>query len=240
MPVYNEAETVAEYLQLIDAEIKSRLGISPHFYVTDDCSTDNTLIQLRSLQSKIRLCIIQGEANRGSGPSTVASILRALEDEPQAVVICDSDGQFSPSDIGRLIWELDSKGPGTVVRAKRVGRKEKKYRMIGTGVATLLTSCFSRSWSPDSNCPLRGFYRTDLVKLMPYIPNDHIVPAIGLTIACQRLGLKTKFIPVLWHPRSGSQQIGTLWTASTSIGSAVRYLRFCLRATYYLFQASMK
>jgi len=238
MPVFNEADTVSSYLLAIDDELRNRVGggIVPTFFVTEDCSTDDTLVQLEALMSQISIKIVRNKSNRGHGPSTVRSIHEALNDGMEIIIVCDSDGQFSESDIGTIVKRLRAVTPGTAIRARRAARKEEKYRKLGTWAATLITSLLARTWSPDSNCPLRGFHRADLVTIMSRIADDHVVPAIGLTIATQKLAVSTELISVTWRPRMGCGRVGTMWTASSSVKSALRYLRFCLRATYYLFR----
>ena len=235
MPLYNEAETVSDYLRSIDSAFKL-IGVSPMFIVADDCSTDNSLEVLQDLSKELNMTLIVGAKNQGSGPTQMSALIEASKQNLGFVVNCDSDGQFSPNDIVSVFQRLCAQSPSdALVQTHRTGRKEEWYRRIGTFGGNCLASIKARRYVQDSNCPLRGFSTEVLSKMLYQIKSNQITPNMALSVLSAKMYSNVPRIKVSWQPRSGDTKQGTLWTSQSSWGAMRKYSKFCYRASIQWF-----
>jgi len=97
IPVYNEADTIAEILQRVRA-----IAIPKEIIVVDDASTDATPDILRA-EAGPDLQVIRLPKNRGKGAALREGIQRAVND---LVLIQDADLEYDPRDYPDLLLPL--------------------------------------------------------------------------------------------------------------------------------------
>ncbi len=93
---YNEEahiQTVLDELEKLDLEI----------YVINDCSSDSTYKILENYKSKSKFFIISNKKNLGAGQSTKILLEEAKNNSKDFLIKIDGDGQFSNSDIEKII-----------------------------------------------------------------------------------------------------------------------------------------
>lgn len=97
LPALNEEKTIAEVIRDIPRDLP---GITTtHVVVIDDGSTDRTA-ELALGEGAV---IVRHEQPRGVGAAFRSGIQKSGELGADIVVTIDSDGQFNPADIGKLI-----------------------------------------------------------------------------------------------------------------------------------------
>ena len=82
--------------------------------VVDDGSSDATAEAARTAGAEVH----RHERNRGKGEALQTGIARALESEPQALVLLDADGQHDPADLPRLLAAWDDRRPDLIIGAR--------------------------------------------------------------------------------------------------------------------------
>jgi glycosyltransferase involved in cell wall biosynthesis len=117
IPAYNESATIAEVAA-------AALGHVQIVIVVDDGSADDTAVQLAGLDVRL----IRNDANLGKAESLARGFAAALQQQVDAVITLDADGQHQAADIPRLIAEAEAY-PGDIIIATRVDGRERMPRM---------------------------------------------------------------------------------------------------------------
>lgn len=134
MPVFNEADTIAEILQRVsDVRLDP---VEKEIVLVDDCSRDDTPHILKAQTHIPNLKIITHEVNGGKG----AAIQTALQHiSGDIVIIQDADLEYDPNDYARLIAPILS-GQAKVVYGVRDLGTQKWYMALGNRFVTLVTN----------------------------------------------------------------------------------------------------
>ncbi len=131
MPVYNEAETIAEILQRV-----SDVPIEKEIVLVDDCSKDGTSDILKQQGHIPNLRIFSHKVNGGKG----AAIQTALQEvSGDIVIIQDADLEYDPNDYSKLVAPI-LRGETKVVFGVRNLGTQKWYMALGNKFLSLATS----------------------------------------------------------------------------------------------------
>lgn len=228
IPAFNESEGIGDFLLEIDEALASVDEVV--LVVADDCSTDGTLSVLESARSKLRaeLVVLEGERNRGHGPTLLAAYRGALETGAEYVVAVDGDGQFLGSDVRRVLVLLDDGGEG--VCGVRRFRYDPWFRMLMTRVLRVYVALYFGVPTRDANCPLRGYRAELLDTLLRWIPDDSLVPNLNLAVLAARRGATLVEVDVSHRVRRGATATGTMFAGATSARTMGRLVAFSWRA----------
>ena len=132
---YNEEvylQSVLEQLEKLNLDI----------YIVNDCSTDSTGIILSKFEDNKNISIINNKKNFGAGESTRILIECAKNNSKDFLIKVDGDGQFSISDVEKII-DLYINKNYEFIKSNRFWRegivgKIPKIRFFGNIFATLL------------------------------------------------------------------------------------------------------
>ncbi len=158
IPAYNEEKTIAEVINTIPDFVDK-------IVVVDDCSTDRTAQKSTEAGAEV----IKHLANQGVGAAFHSGVEYVLNGRFDIMVNIDADGQFTPSDISKLIDPIiDGKGgfvtasrfidPGFIPDMPWINRWGN--RQMSRLISTLIGKRFY-----DVSCGFRAYSRDTLMKL---------------------------------------------------------------------------
>jgi glycosyltransferase involved in cell wall biosynthesis len=196
IPVFNEAETLAEMLSRIRALQLPRSEV----IVVDDGSTDHSA----DVAMAEGVNVIRHPYNIGNG-AAIKSGIRAARG--RLLVLIDGDGQHQPQDITKLLAE--SNNYHMVVGARAKGSKLRFHRYAANVLYNLLASYVTRFKVKDLTSGFRVLSRLDALRFINLLPNTFSYPTT-LTLAFLRSGLTVKYIPIQTLYRAGQSKISLI------------------------------
>lgn len=138
-PTYNEVDNIHELVQRVRNTLES-MKVEYEHIVIDNCSTDGTIAELRSLTAEDnRLRVIVNESNFGHVRSPFHGLLQA---RGRAVVVIASDLQDPPECIPELVleWQKGYKVVFLVRRTSSEGRLMTRLRGLYYSALTALST----------------------------------------------------------------------------------------------------
>jgi dolichol-phosphate mannosyltransferase len=195
VPLKNESENVDFVTEAI-VEACAGLGAFEVIYV-DDGSTDDTAARVLALRNRFPMVrLIRHPQSAGQSAAVHTGVLHA---RGRAVCTLDGDGQNPPSEIRKLVGQLDGRefpaGVG-LVAGQRVGRQDTASKRIASRWANGIRSWLLKDDTRDTGCGLKLFPR-DVFLTLPYFDHMHrYLPAL-----VGRDGWRTLHVDVAHAPR---------------------------------------
>ncbi len=158
IPILNEVESIPElYREIVDAVRPLNLPFEIIFI--DDGSTDGSAKVLRDVYERDpRIRIIEFRRNFGKSAALAAGFQMASGD---AIITMDADLQDSPSEIPRLIEQLDN--GADLVSGWKFPRHDPLTKRLPSSLFNAVVRAFSGVELHDFNCGLKA-YRHEVVK----------------------------------------------------------------------------
>ena len=163
LPALNEAATIADVIQRVPQDFA---GVDElQIVVVDDGSTDDTAEIARGEGA----IVVSHSHNKGVGAAFHSGVDRALELGADFMVNIDSDGQFDPADICKILEPL-LKGEADFVSASRFKDKNlypemSQIKFYGNLGMSWLVSFLTNKKFYDVSCGFRGYTRDVLLQL---------------------------------------------------------------------------
>jgi glycosyltransferase involved in cell wall biosynthesis len=153
LPCHNEEGNVVSVVEAIESELQ-RISARHEIVVVDDGSRDRTgEIADRLAAANPHVKVIHHPTNLGYGAAVISGIRACAQ---PWIVLCDGDGQFVASDIGRLVKQVPDYD---VVVGRRVHRADPLMRRINGKAWTVLMGLLLGIQISDVDCGLKLFRR---------------------------------------------------------------------------------
>jgi glycosyltransferase involved in cell wall biosynthesis len=205
VPAYNEAATIGDVLERIDA-----LGIDRQIVVVDDGSSDDTAAIVRAYAAQHDDVLLLEKPNGGKGSALRHGIPHLDAD---VVVIQDADLEYDPAEVPHLVAPIEA-GVADVVYGSRLsgGRAQRAYlfwHMVGNRFLSLLTGLLFNTTLSDMETGYKAF-RTEILKSLPLTEDAFgIEPEITGWI-CRR-HLRIYEVPISYYGRTYEEGKNITW-----------------------------
>ena len=196
IPVYNEADTIAEIVERVRAT-----PYSVEIICVDDCSTDGTREILAKLlaDGRINQAIYQ-KRNRGKGAAVRAAIAASHGD---VVVVQDADLEYNPADWPTLFAPLIEGRADAVFGSRFLGGTHRVlyyWHSVGNGVLTTLSNMFSNLNLTDMECCYKAV-RGELARSLP-LKSERFGFEPEITARLARANARIFEVPVAYSGRT--------------------------------------
>jgi glycosyltransferase involved in cell wall biosynthesis len=204
VPAYNEASTIADVLERVEA-----LDLDKQIVVVDDGSTDETPRVLEEWAGRNGIQVVRQE-NRGKGAAIRAAI--PLLDGDIAV-IQDADMEYDPADVPDLIEPI-LRGSADVVFGSRLrgGRPQRAYlfwHLVGNRFLSLLTNVLYNTTLSDMETGYKAF-RTDVLRSLDLREDDFAIEPEITAKVCKR-NLRVYELPISYYGRTYAEGKKITW-----------------------------
>jgi len=229
MPAFNEGEGILSFIQDIYEVFRNNTK-DVVFIISDDFSTDNTLLELKKgTELGIPIIILESQINTGSGPTTIRAWKESLKYNLDVLINTDGDGQYEPHALFEMVNKLVNRGL-CVVEGRRINRNQNILRKVGSSSTRILV--FLKTWKNpgDANCPTRAYNMSQFSSLLSKCPSDSITPNMRMAVAYRRLNLEYESIDLVFLPRRSKSNIGTHWAGEGRFSPSLKYIKFCFKA----------
>ena len=220
LPALNEEKTIGKIIEQIKCLVIAEATITP--LVIDDGSTDMTAAICREKGA----LIISHKQNRGVGAAFQSAVNEAINQNVDIMVNIDSDGQFDPGDIIKLVAPILT-GQADFVTASRFvqdyGIKMPMMKKWGNFQIARLVSWLTKQTIHDASCGFRAYSRKALLNLN-LIGDFTYTHEVILTLAFRKLTICE--IPINVR---GTREFGKSRVASSLFKYAYRSLLIILR-----------
>ncbi|MFC1646382.1 glycosyltransferase family 2 protein [Candidatus Omnitrophota bacterium] len=205
MPCYNEAAFIEKVVRNYYEAIISKISDS-ELIVVDDCSHDNSLHILNSLQTEYpKLKVLRTASNSGHGRAIRTGYENATK---KYIFQVDSDDQFDANDF----WKFyDVREDYDFVLGVRKDRSDPPERIVLSWVVNAANFLVFGIWMKDSNCPFRLMKKEITDTYLKMIPNDAIAPNLMLSLIAKKNRAKMLELPVSHFIRNGTPASSSTW-----------------------------
>lgn len=195
IPVYNEAENVADLVDRVQAAMRDS-GRSFELICVDDGSRDNTARWLAQLsQTRDWLKPIYLIRNYGQSTALQAGFDAA---RGEVIVTLDGDLQNDPNDVPMLLDTLDANADVDVISGWRKDRQDAAIsRKLPSRLANGLISKVTGVRLHDYGCALKVYRGSIIRDLRLYGELHRFIPALAAEV-----GAKIIEVPVTHHART--------------------------------------
>jgi glycosyltransferase involved in cell wall biosynthesis len=219
IPVYNEAGTIREILDKVEA-----VACDKEIIVVDDGSTDGTREILRGLGGR-GLRILFHETNCGKGAALRTGFAETTGD---VVLVQDADLEYDPMEYPRLLKPI-LEGKADVVYGSRFGGETHRvlffWHYAGNRFLTMLSNMFTNLNLSDMETCYKVIRAEQLKKLRMKSNRFGFEPEFTAKVA--RLGCRIYEVPVSYHGRGYESGKKITWKDGfTAIGCIVWYRFF--------------
>ena len=205
VPAYNEAATIVEVLDRVNA-----LDIEKQIVVVDDGSTDGTGDLVEEWRTGKSDVVLIRQQNRGKGAAVRAAIPHADAD---IAVIQDADLEYDPADVPALIEPIE-RGVADVVFGSRLsgGRPQRAYlfwHLVGNRFLSLLTNVLFNTTLSDMETGYKAF-RIDVLRALDLHQEDFAIEPEITAKVCKRK-LRVYELPIAYYGRTYAEGKKITW-----------------------------
>ena len=205
IPAYNEAATIREVLERIDA-----LELDAQIVVVDDGSTDATAAIVESYAADHPAVELLRQPNRGKGAAVRVAATRITQ---EIAVIQDADMEYDPADVIELIKPIE-RGAADVVYGSRLtgGAPQRAYlfwHLVGNRFLSLLTGILYNTTLSDMETGYKAF-RSDVLRSLRLTQDDFAIEPEITGEVCRR-NLRIYEMPISYYGRTYAEGKNITW-----------------------------
>jgi glycosyltransferase involved in cell wall biosynthesis len=205
IPAYNEAATIREVLERIDA-----LGLDAQIIVVDDGSTDATASLVQEWAADHPAVELLRQPNSGKGAAVRAAIGHITKD---IAVIQDADMEYDPADVVALVAPIE-RGVADVVYGSRLagGAPQRAYmfwHLMGNRFLSLLTGVLYNTTLSDMETGYKAF-RSDILRSLRLTQDDFAIEPEITGEVCRR-NLRIYEMPIAYYGRTYEEGKNITW-----------------------------
>ncbi len=210
LPVHNEAETIYPLLAEIVAVFDSVARQSYEIIIVDDGSNDRSIAEIgrfkaappqpapeKSFLTEIAVIV---QPVRGGQAQAIMRGLRAARGE--LIVTMDSDGQYDPADIPRLLAKVES---CDMVCGMRTSRRDGIARLLVSRLANGFRNLVTGDSLHDGGCTFRILRRKCLAAILPLDGRLNGCDFFFHPLFARKAGFIVREEPVAHRPRAGGR-----------------------------------
>jgi glycosyltransferase involved in cell wall biosynthesis len=203
VPVYNEAATIEQLLERVDA-----LDLDKQVIVVDDGATDGTPDLVEPWRERGVLLI--RERHRGKGAAVRAAIPHIDGD---VAVIQDADLEYDPAEVPELIEPI-RRGVADVVYGSRLsgGRPQRAYlfwHLVGNRFLSLLANAMFNTTLSDVHTGYKAF-RSDVLRSLKLREDGFAIDPELTGLICKRK-LRIYELPISYYGRTYAEGKKVTW-----------------------------
>ena len=201
IPAYNEAATIVEVLDRVDA-----LPFDKQVIVVDDGSTDGTADLVAARDGVLLL----RQPNRGKG-SALRSAIGHIDGD--IAVIQDADMEYDPAEVPKLIEPIQ-RGAADVVYGSRLkgGEPQRAYmfwHLLGNRFLSLLTGILYNTTLSDMETGYKAF-RAEVLRSLDLRQDDFAIePEITAKVCLRKLRIYE--LPISYYGRTYAEGKNITW-----------------------------
>lgn len=196
IPTFNEKSSITQVISDVHKAMELT-NFSYEVLVVDDCSTDQTLEQIKN-RNDIR--IVKHKINQGSGAARRTGIREA---KGEYIVMIDADGTYPAKEIPNLLKHLPEYDQVNGARKIEAGDL-RIFRTLAKWFIKSIASYLTKEQIPDLNTGLKAFKRSIALKYLWVLPDGFsCVSTLTLSFLCN--GYSVKYIPIDYFPRKNSK-----------------------------------
>jgi glycosyltransferase involved in cell wall biosynthesis len=197
MPVYNEARTVRQVIEVVLAQRPVQ-----ELIIVDDCSTDGSWDVLNDVaKAHERIRLLRHERNQGKGAALATGITHA---KAPVVIIQDADLEYDPTEYHQLLKPILTNKADVVFGSRFIGSGGHRvlyfWHSVGNKALTMLSNMATNLNLSDMETCYKVFRREVLEKIQLEEKRFGFEPEI--TAKVSKLGVRIYEVPISYHGRT--------------------------------------
>lgn len=222
MPVYNEAATVGEVIQVVLAQ-----PCLNELIIVDDCSSDGSWNVLEKIAAgDARIKIFKHEINQGKGAALRTGISKATS---EIVLIQDADLEYDPNEYETLIAPIRSGKADVVFGSRFTGAGAHRvlyyWHSVGNNFLTMLSNMATNLNVSDMETCYKVFRREIIQGIQ--IQEDRFGFEPEITAKVAKLGVRIFEVPISYYGRTYAEGKKISWRDGFSAIRCIFKYNFC-------------